>query len=60
MDTEILLIIGGTLVACISVHFATKYFLVKVHQKELMDKACQLAALEQKITEQKIREESRK
>jgi len=33
---------------------------VKVHQKELMDKACQLAALEQKITEQKIREESRK
>lgn len=60
MDKEILLIIGGFLVGCISVHFATKYFLVRAHQKELMGKACELASLEQQITEQKNREEMQK
>ncbi len=60
MNVEILLIIGGFLVACISVHFATKYFLVRAHQKELMDKAYELASLELQITEQKIREEMQK
>lgn len=57
---ETLLLTAGALIACISVHFATKYFLIRAHQKELMDKACQLAALEQKIAEMKIQEEIQK
>lgn len=60
MDTELLLIIGGALLACILVHFATKYFLVRAHQMELIEKAGRMAALEQKIAEQTIREEMQK
>ncbi len=60
MDTELLLIIGGALLACILVHFATRYFLVRAHQIELIENAGRIAALEQKIAEQNIREEMQK
>jgi DNA recombination protein RmuC len=56
METYILIAVA--LIACISVHFATKSYLIKVHQKELLDKAGQVAALEQQLAEMKIREES--
>ena len=60
MNTETYYILSGALLACILVHFATKYFLVRTHQMELIEKAGRMAALEQKIAEQNIREEMQK
>ena len=39
MDTVTVLLICGAQVACIAVHFATRYFLVRDHQIELIEKA---------------------
>lgn len=60
MAMETLLIISGAVVACISVHFATKSFLIKAFHKELLDKTAQIAGLQEKIESMKIQEDIQK